>query len=96
MPVKYASSQVQQNFGRVMDRAMIEDDVIVERYGSPRVVIVAYERYQELLEAERALLRTRLQQASAQAAERARELDDADVAALIETAREEVAEESGR
>lgn len=96
MPVTYASSQVQQNFGRVMDRAMIEDDVIVERYGAPRVVIVAYERYQELLEAERTLLRTRLQQASAQVAERTRALGDADLAALIETVREEVTGESGQ
>ena len=96
MPLRYPSSEVQQNFGRVMDRAMIEDDVVVERYGSPRVAIVAYERYQELLEAERGLLLMRLQQASAQVAERARELSDEDVAALIEAARQEVTQELGQ
>ena len=96
MPLKYPSSEVQQNFGRVMDRAMIEDDVVVERYGSPRVAIIAYERYQELLDAERTLLLTRLQQASAQVAERARDLSDGDVAALIEAARQEVTQEQGQ
>jgi prevent-host-death family protein len=49
------SSEAQQNFGRVVDQALVEDDIIVERYGEPRVVIVAYRRYQQLLEAERTL-----------------------------------------
>ena len=93
MPFRYPSSEVQQNFGRVMDRAMVEDDVIVERYGSPRVVIVAFERYEKLLEAERELLRMRLQQTSAQVSQRARDLSDEDINALIEETRQEVTEE---
>ena len=45
MPTMLKSSEVQQNFGRVMDQALTENEVIVERYGEPR-------RYQQLLYAE--------------------------------------------
>ena len=90
MPVKLKSSQVQQNFGQAMDSALIEDDVIVERYGTPRVAIVEYKRYQRLIEAERELLRTRLQQASAAASARAAHLTEEGVEELIERARREV------
>lgn len=55
MTVQIKSSEAQQNFGRVVDQALIEDDVIIERYGEPRVVIIGYKRYQKLLEAERTL-----------------------------------------
>ena len=44
MPVKLKSSQVQQNFGHIVDRTMMEDDVMAERYGMPRVAIVEYLR----------------------------------------------------
>jgi prevent-host-death family protein len=90
MPVKLKASDVQQNFGEVVDRALLEDDVIVERYGTPRVAIVEYRRYQRLVEAERELLRTRLQQASAAASARAAHLTEAEVDDLIERARHEV------
>ncbi len=96
MPVKLKSSQVQQNFGQAVDRALMEDDVIVERYGVPRVALVEYTRYQRLVEAERELLRTRLQQASAAASARAAHLTEEEVEALIERARSEVCEESAR
>ena len=94
MPLKLKSSQVQQNFGQAMDQAMLEDDIIVERYGTPRVAIVEYRRYQQLIEAERALLRARLQQASADASARAAHLSEREVEDLIEQAREEVYQES--
>lgn len=55
MPIQIKSSEAQQNFGRVIDQALVEDDVIIERYGEPRVVIISYQRYQKLLEAERSL-----------------------------------------
>jgi prevent-host-death family protein len=55
MAVKIKSSEVQQNFGRVVDQALIDGDVVVERYGEPKVVIVGYRRYQELVLAERSL-----------------------------------------
>lgn len=55
MPVMLKSSDVQQNFGKVMDRALTQDDVIVERYGEARVAILSYQRYQQLLQAEQAL-----------------------------------------
>jgi hypothetical protein len=94
MPVKLKSSDVQQSFGEAVDRALLEDDVIVERYGTPRVAIVEYKRYQRLVEAEQELLRTRLQQASAAASARAAHLSEEEVDALIERARSEVHQET--
>ena len=55
MAVQIKSSEAQQNFGRIMDKALIEGDVVIERYGEPRVVIIGYQRYEKLLEAERSL-----------------------------------------
>ncbi len=72
-----------------MDRALVSDDVVVERYGVPRVAIISYERYRQLVAAERELLRTRLQQASAAVSARAAHLSDANVDAMIEQARSE-------
>jgi prevent-host-death family protein len=60
MPVTRKSSEVQQNFGQVVDQAVGEGDVIVERYGVPQAVIIGYHRYQKLLEAESALARQHL------------------------------------
>jgi len=52
MTIMLKSSDVQQNFGKVMDQALTQDDVIVERYGEPRVAILSYRRYQQLLQLE--------------------------------------------
>jgi PHD/YefM family antitoxin component YafN of YafNO toxin-antitoxin module len=93
MTVILNSSQVQQNFGQAMDRAAMADDVIVERYGAPRVAIIGYQRYRRLVEAEQELLRTRLQQASSAVSARAAHMSDEEVDALIEQARAEVYEE---
>ncbi|MCP4360360.1 MAG: type II toxin-antitoxin system Phd/YefM family antitoxin [Chloroflexi bacterium] len=54
MPIMIKSSEVQQNFGRVIDQTLIENEVIVERYGKPRVAILSYQRYQQLLQTEAA------------------------------------------
>ena len=94
MPVKLKSSDVQQSFGEAVDRALLEDDIIVERYGTPRVAIVEYRRYQRLIEAEQELLRTRLQQASDVASARAAHLTEEEVSELIERARDEAHRES--
>jgi hypothetical protein len=94
MSTRLKSSEVQQKFGLVVDRAMLEDDVVVERYGVPRVAIVEYGRYQRLIEAERELLRSRLRQASAAAAARAAHLSEEEVEALIERARREACQET--
>jgi hypothetical protein len=94
MPVKLKSSDVQQSFGEAVDRALLEDDVIVERYGTPRVAIIEYKRYQRLVEAEQELLRTRLQQASAATSARAVHLSEEEVDELIERARSEVHQET--
>jgi PHD/YefM family antitoxin component YafN of YafNO toxin-antitoxin module len=93
MVITLPSSQVQQNFGQAMERALRADDVVVERYGAPRVAIVEYARYQRLVEAEQALLRLRLQQASNAVTARAANLNDSEVDALIEQARAEVERE---
>lgn len=93
MVVTLPSSQVQQNFGRAMERALRAADVVVERYGAPRVAIVEYGRYQRLVEAEQALLRLRLREASDAASARAASLNDSEIDALIEQARAEVEEE---
>jgi PHD/YefM family antitoxin component YafN of YafNO toxin-antitoxin module len=53
MPVMLKSSDVQQNFGKVMEQALTQEDIIVERYGEPRVAILSYQRYQQLLQHER-------------------------------------------
>jgi prevent-host-death family protein len=92
MALRLKSTEAQQNFGAMLDRALGEEDVIVERYGTPRVAIVAYRRYEELVNAERELMRLRLQQASAAAAARAANLSDADLDRLIEEARTEAQE----
>jgi PHD/YefM family antitoxin component YafN of YafNO toxin-antitoxin module len=91
MPVR--SGQVQQEFGEVIDQSLEGEDVIVERHGAPWVVVIKFQRYQQLLEAERELLRSRLQQASAEASTRAAHLSEAEVDALIERARDEAHEE---
>jgi len=91
MPVR--SGQVQQEFSEVIDQSLEGEDVIVERHGAPWVVVIKFQRYQQLLEAERELLRSRLQQASAEASARAAHLSEPEVDALIERARDEAHEE---
>ncbi len=54
MAVTLNSSQVQQNFGAALDQALRGEDVIVERYGTPRAVLVDYARYQGLVAAAQA------------------------------------------
>jgi prevent-host-death family protein len=90
MSIQYSSSRVQQNFGRVMDQAVTDQVVIVERYGEPRVVILDYRRYVVMLASEQELIRLRLRQASESASARAAKLSDEQVGSLIESARKEV------
>lgn len=89
MILRVKSSQAQQGFGGMMDRALAGNEVIVERYGAPRVVILEYQRYQQLLKTEHESLRSRLQQASAAVSARASHLSEAEVDELIERARSE-------
>lgn len=55
MAVILNSSDVQQNFGAALDHALRGDDVIVARYGAPRVALIEYDRYQKLMAAAQAL-----------------------------------------
>ena len=84
------STDAQKSFGRIIDQAAAGDTVVVERYGQPRVVIVDYERYRELVKTEREALRDRLRAASAAVSARAAGLPDDDVDQLIDVARREV------
>ena len=77
MVVALNSSQVQQNFGAALDQALRGDDVIIERYGTPRVAMIEYGRYQKLVDAERALGEARSAQAPATRAERPRGIQEA-------------------
>jgi len=54
MVIQLSSSQVQQNFGAAVERAVRGEDVVIERYGAPRAVLVEYGRYQRLAAAEQA------------------------------------------
>ncbi len=90
MAIQYNSSHVQQNFGRVMDQAITDQEVVVERYGQPRIVILDYRRYLQLLSQEQELIRMRLREASAAASLRAAKLTDTQADDLIEQARDEV------
>lgn len=89
MSVTIASSQVQQKFGAVFEQVLQNEDVIIERYGAPRVAMITYARYERLLRAEQEWLRQRLQQASESVTQRAAALTEADIDELIEDARNE-------
>jgi 3-oxoacyl-[acyl-carrier-protein] synthase III len=90
------STEAQQNFGAMLDMALGENDVIVERYGTPRVAIVSYHRYRDLVDAEREVMRLRLQKAAAATAARAADLSDEEIDRLIEEARAEAQETQDR
>jgi prevent-host-death family protein len=92
MAIHIQSTKAQQNFGEYMEKAVRGEDVIVERYGEPRAVIVSHQRYEALLAAERELPQLRLKRAAAIAEARAAYLSDDEVEALIEQARREVHE----
>lgn len=92
MSQRYNSTQVQQQFGHIMDQARADQVVVVERYGEPRAVIMDYGRYQQLLQMEQTWLRERLQAAAASVAQRASHLSEDEVDTLIEQARAEVAQ----
>ena len=96
MALHMKSTQVQQEFGEVMDQALSGSDVIVERYGSPRVAILNYRRYEQLLESERQLQRERLQSASVAASGRTAQLSETEIDQLIERARQEVHQEGSK
>ena len=83
------STEAQKSFGQTIDQAHGDEVVVVERYGRPRVVIVDYERYRQLIDGERERMRSRLAAASAAASGRAAGLTDGEVDRMIEEARTE-------
>jgi len=90
------STEAQKRFGYLLDHTRGGEVVVVERYGQPRVVILDIERYRQLVETERELLRARLRAASDEASARAAHLSDAEIDQLIEEARAEVHAERSR
>jgi prevent-host-death family protein len=93
MSITVKTNQAQQNFTQVMEQAIIEGEVVVERAGEPLVVILDYRRYQRLAQVEQMLVRARLQAASSAVSARAAHLTEEEVDVLIEQARQEVAAE---
>lgn len=51
-----ASTEAQNEFGAVMERATHGHDVVITRHGVPRAVLVSIDRYRELTSAEAAAL----------------------------------------
>lgn len=86
------ATEAQRSFGQIIDRAHGNEAIVVERYGRPRVVILEYERYTQLVSLERDALRARLRRAAAAVQARAGGLTDAEVDRLLDEAREEVNE----
>jgi uncharacterized protein (DUF433 family)/antitoxin (DNA-binding transcriptional repressor) of toxin-antitoxin stability system len=86
MVVTLNSSQVQQNFGAALDRALRGEDVVVARYGTPRAAMVEYGRYQQLVDAARALSEARVAQGPPAAADQPGEIKEA--AALYQWTRD--------
>ncbi len=84
MAAHVKSSVAQQNFGELMDRAIAGEDVVIERYGNPRVVVLSADRYQSLLDAEQELARMRLRSAAREAVIQAPKLTEQSIDALLE------------
>ncbi len=83
------ATELQRNFDSLMEQTVAGEDVVIEQDGSPCAVIINDQRYQRLLDAERARLRLRLQQASAASTAAMAHLSEEEIDALIEEAREE-------
>ena len=98
MPRTVSASEAKTKFGAIVDWAVeAKDDVIVESHGQPRVVIITFEEYKEVLklreEARRqsALLRLRNLRDSIRA--RNQDLDEEQAASLaVRFSREVVTE----
>lgn len=52
------STEAQNSFGDIVDRAARDEVVMITRHAKPRVVMLAYERYRDLVGAEASLLPT--------------------------------------
>jgi prevent-host-death family protein len=50
------STTAQNTFGGIVDRAARDEVVMITRHAKPRVVLLSYERYRELVGAEATLL----------------------------------------
>lgn len=49
MAVHLKSSEAQQHFGEMIDQAWSGEDIVIERYGAPRVAVISFSRYLKLV-----------------------------------------------
>lgn len=54
--VTVTSTEAQNTFGSIVDRAARDEVVMITRHAKPRVVMLAYERYRDLVGTEATLL----------------------------------------
>lgn len=90
MAAHVKSSVAQQNFGELMDRALAGEDVVIERYGNPRVTIISFNRYKELVEAARLYWLQQMERISDEVSARHAHLSEDEVDKLIERARSKI------
>jgi PHD/YefM family antitoxin component YafN of YafNO toxin-antitoxin module len=55
-----SSTEARKRFGHYCQLAVEGDAIVVARYGRPRVLILDFQRYEDLLDKEQELLRLRV------------------------------------
>ena len=98
MPRTVSASEAKTRFGAIADwAAEFKDEVIVESHGEPKVVIISYEEYQQVLrlreEARRQSALLRLRSLRDKVRVRNRDLDEQQAASLASRFSQEVAAE---
>ena len=81
------STQLKQKTGEILAYAIEnKEEVIIQRYDVPKAVIVDYESYQQLVQAQRDLVFDRLRRAAERVSARAAHLSEEERAELISEA----------
>lgn len=98
MPRTVSASEAKTKFGSIMDwAAESQDDLIVESHGQPRVVIISFKAYQQLLElreqARRQSALLRLRNLRDQVRARNQDADEEQATSLIDRFSHEVVAE---
>ena len=101
MPKTVSASEAKTKFGSIMDWTLeYNDEVIVESYGKPRVVIIPFAPYQTVLglreEAQRREALSELECLREKVRARNQDLDEAQAAALADRFSREVIEDMVR
>ena len=98
MPRTVSASEAKTKFGAIVDWAVeSKDDVIVESHGQPKVVIITFEEYKEVLklreEARRQSALLRLRNLRDSIRSRSQDLDEEHAASLADRLSHEVVTE---